>query len=253
MLRSSTVPPQRSLWYTLYYRGNQQAFISVTGLDPVCFHELLIVFKPLFDSNSPCSSNNGYICCICQTAKQGYLCKITAHACPRLVLYWTRTAAFYWEMAGYFGMVTSCCDLWLRFGKCLLLQILLQWTDAQVRMLVEQKLEDYKKVVSARHPVLKHTCFIADRMKVLIGCSGLFLTQESFYNGWKGDHLITILLVFCPDGTICATLINVPGNCHDSELALYGNCSIYSKLDKWHDKYGVQCIMESAFCTCNRH
>ena len=31
--RPSTVPPHRSPWYTLYYRGDQQAFITVTGLE----------------------------------------------------------------------------------------------------------------------------------------------------------------------------------------------------------------------------
>ena len=230
----------------MYYRGDQQAFITVTGLDPACFHELLTVFKPLFDLNSPYSCDDGYIRRIRQTEKCGHPRKITAHACLGLVLYWTRTTAFYWEMAGYFGMVTSCCDLWLRFRKRLLLHILSQRTDAQVRMPAEQKLEEYKKVVAARHPALKHTCFVADGMKVLIGRSGLFFTQERFYNGWKGDHFITNLFVFCPDGTICVALINAPGNCHDSELASYGSRSI------WHEKYGVQCVMDSAFCTCNR-
>ena len=60
--RPSTVLQQRSPWNTLYFRGDQQAFITVTGLDPQCFHELLTVFEPLFDSNLPYSRNkDGYI------------------------------------------------------------------------------------------------------------------------------------------------------------------------------------------------
>ena len=121
-----------------------------------------------------------------------------------------------------------------------------------MKMPCKSKLEEYKKVISAQHPALLNTCFVVDGMKVLIGCSGLFLTQERFYNGWKGDHFITNLFVFCPDGTICAALINTPGNCHDSKLASYGTRSIYSKLDEWYEKYGVYCVMDSAFCTWNR-
>ena len=135
---------------------------------------------------------------------------------------------------------------WAGYLVRLLLQILPQRTDAQVQMPSEEKLTEYKQVVTARHPALKNTCFVADGMEVLIGWSGLFLKQEA---GWKGDHFITNLFVFCPDGTICAALINAPGKCHDLELASYGTCSIYSKLDEWYDKYGMQCVMDSAFCT----
>ena len=131
----STVLPQKSPWNMLYFRGDQQAFRTVTGLDPQCFHELLTVFTSLFESNSPYSRNqDSYIRRINWNKKRGCPRVITAHACLGLVLYWMRTTAFYWEMSGYFGLVILCCSLWLRFGKQLLLQILLQRTDVQVQM-----------------------------------------------------------------------------------------------------------------------
>ena len=45
-----------------------------------------------------------------------------------------------------------------------------------MKMPCESKLEEYEKVISVQYPALLNTCFVADGMKVLNGCLGLFLT-----------------------------------------------------------------------------
>eukprot|EP00977_Amphora_coffeiformis_P028197 scaffold34851_cov313-Amphora_coffeaeformis.AAC.1 len=40
---------------------------------------------------------------------------------------------------------------------------------------------------------------------------------------------------------------------HDSELAMVGHPCIYEKIDAWYEKYGIKCVMDSAFCTASRN
>ena len=78
-------------------------------------------------------------------------------------LYW-HIAAFYWEM-----VVTCTYNL-----QNIFVAVFWQQTDSEDIISVEQKLEDYKKILLPQHPSLKHTCCIADSIKELTGHSGLF-------------------------------------------------------------------------------
>lgn len=54
----------------------------------------------------------------------------------------------------------------------------------------------------------------------------IVLVQSWFYNGWKLEHYVSVILCFEPDGTITTGFNNVPGCCHDSKIADWGEGGI---------------------------
>ena len=119
--RAGTKEPRYSQWNYLYLSNNLEGYITVLGLDPDCFRELLRQFKPLFDRYSPYPKEDGLI--RVRRTKRGRPRKVSAHACLGMVLFWTRTTCYYWTIAQYFGLTGSPCELWLRFGKRVLLEV----------------------------------------------------------------------------------------------------------------------------------
>jgi hypothetical protein len=60
------------------------------------------------------------------------------------------------------------------------------------------------------------------------------------------------LFLVALDGTIIAAIVNAPGAMHDSDLAQTGDYSIYHRIDEYYNKYGVKCVMDSAFAASER-
>ena len=75
------------------------------------------------------------------------------------------------------------------------------------------------------------------------------IVQSRFYNGWKSDHYATGVLGFVPDGTITIAFYNVPGCCHDSTDADWGD--LYLKLEKVYKERGLKFVIDSAFSSMN--
>ena len=71
------------------------------------------------------------------------------------------------------------------------------------------------------------------------------LTKRIFFNGWKHDHYVGAVIVFCPDGTIPIVCFNVPGSVHDSLIADWG--SVYEKLEGVWERCRGKCTVDSAF------
>ena len=71
------------------------------------------------------------------------------------------------------------------------------------------------------------------------------LTKRIFFNGWKHDHYVGAVIVFCPDGTIPIVCFNVPGSVHDSLTADLG--SVYEKLEDVWERCSGKCTVDSAF------
>lgn len=246
--RASTLEPPKSPWTYLYESNNLEGFITVTGLDPSCFKDLLQDFAPLFNSHSPYTHSDGEIRKIDRNLiPRGRPRKITADACLGMVLFWTRTTCYYWTIAGFFGLTGSPCELWLRFGKRLLLEVLRTREEAKIWMPDQTLLEKYVGSISLKYPGLQDVAYVGDGLKILLEKSTDNAKQNAFYKGWKCDHFITNLFIFAPDGTIIAAILNCPGSLHDSDLAKIGVPSIYTKLEEHYKKYGTKCVMDSAF------
>lgn len=256
--RPATLEPCDSAWNKLYHSRNLSGFITATGVDPETFDVLLAEFEPIFLAHSPYSRpiDNGRIRQVrpnqpTQT-RPGRPRKTSAHACLGLVLYWTRTTCYYWTLAQMFGLTTSCCEVWLRFGKRVLLHVLSKRNDAQIKMPDAEKCMQYKAKITAKYSHLNDVGLVGDGVKIYIQKASDIIKQNAYYNGWKGDHYITNLFVFGPDGCIVAAMLNCPGSMHDSELASFGSPSIYQKLDTAYEQHGIKCVMDSAFCARNR-
>ena len=250
----SLPPPIESPWYQIFHNGQDQAFITATGLDRSYFMDILCEFTPIFNAYSPYSlpEDGGFIRELPQKDGRGCPRKITAHACLALALYWTQTTCYQWSIGPFFGIVASCTSVWLRFGRRILCRILMERPEAQIRMPNGKEVADFIDAVQSKYPALTNVGYVGDGLKILFEKATDHRVQSMYYNGWKGDHYITNLFVFAPNGKIVAAVLNCPGTMHDSELATIGDPSIYNKLDKWYEDYGLKCVMDSAFCTASR-
>jgi hypothetical protein len=144
-----------------------------------------------------------------------------------------------------FGMTYSNLDDYLLFGKWIIVMLLREDEQAGVQIPSSEKNDEYKQMVQNRHRFLTDSWCTIDGLKVTLEQAGDALIQERFYNGWTHDHYVTLVLCFCPDGTIPICYINIPGLVHDSQVANYGN--IYDKLESVFERDGAQWAVDSAF------
>jgi hypothetical protein len=149
-----------------------------------------------------------------------------------------------------FGMTYSNLDDYLLFGKRIIVMLLWEDERAGVRIPSSEKIDEYKQMVQNRHRFLTDVWCTMDGLKVTLEQAGDALIQERFYNGWTHDQYVTLVLCFCPDGTIPICYINIPGSVHDSQVADYGN--IYDKLESVFERDGAQCTVDSAFGNVSR-
>lgn len=207
--RIGTLSVMDSSWKHLRDSQNVAGFITVTGIDLACFRELLSAFSPLFWNHTPYSRviDGGRISKIDPSKKKGGRPRmVSCHACLGMVLFWTRTKCHYWTIAQFFDFTGSVCELWLRFGKRLLLHVLSQREDTQVKMPTADKCKEYIAAVSRKYHSLNSVGLVGDGLKVPIQKATDARKQNAFYNGWKSDHYITNLFVFGPDGLIVACI-----------------------------------------------
>jgi hypothetical protein len=148
-----------------------------------------------------------------------------------------------------FGLTLSPVAKYLQFARRILVKVLKATPLAQICLPTQEKLEEYRSAIESCHPVLSNVWSTMDGLKVRIEAAQDEIVQSRFYNGWKSDHFVTGVLCFVPDGTIAIAFYNVPGCCHDSTVADWGD--IYTKLERVHDEYGLKCVVDSAFCSFN--
>jgi hypothetical protein len=144
-----------------------------------------------------------------------------------------------------FGLTGTAVQIYVKFGRRLLIRILEKDEDAKVSIPSDAKIETYKQSVLDRHPRLHDVWLTMDGLKVYLQQSPDFHVQNRFYNGWTHDHYITNVLGFAPDGTIPICCINVPGCIHDSTVAEWGG--IYDKLEVIYERTGGRVTVDSAF------
>eukprot|EP00956_Cyclotella_meneghiniana_P016899 scaffold27151_cov58-Cyclotella_meneghiniana.AAC.7 len=136
-----------------------------------------------------------------------------------------------------FGMTMMPVGKYIQFARRILVRVLTSNDTAKISMPSNEKLEQYRSMIAARHPALHNVWGAMDGLKVTIEqAAGDFITQSRFYDGWKCDHFVTSVLWFAPDGTISAASFNVPGpDCsHDSTVADWGGfLTLRSLVQKW--------------------
>jgi DDE superfamily endonuclease len=253
LIRDSLVDPNSSPWKHLYESGDDGALITITGFDHQTFRLLHDGFEYYFNNYTPwCSKSGGRdglnYRLMRSSEKRGKRRMVTSTACLGLVLAWYRFRGAEFVLQGWFCFTGTQCNVWLRFGRRMLLRFLLKQERAEVKMPTNEEIKQFQESVAERHHTLVDVYCFADGLKLPFeACSGL-TKQGKYYNGWQHGHYITNLLVFGANGCIIHAVINVPGSVHDSQVAMWGGT--YKLLKKVHDETGGVCCVDSAFAAC---
>jgi len=117
--------------------------------------------------------------------------------------------------------------------------------EAKVKMPTLEEATAYVNVISEKYPSLTNVWGAMDGLKIDIEQSSDALTQNGFYNGWKCNHFISNLFLFCPAGKICAAYFNAPRTTHDLTMTRLG--CIYNKIDMMYEATGYKVVLDSAF------
>jgi len=242
--RVSLLPPSHSAWKAICDSGNNQALITLTGVDFETFNWYHEKFKMVYDSNSPFIDPNGFIVPIDPNVG-GRPRLMTAADCVALCLAWTRTRGSKMVLQIIFGITGTPVSVYLRFGRRTLIKILKDEPDARILIPGIEKIREYQAAINERHPNLENVWCCMDGLKLYLEEAGDATTQNNYYNGWKQDHYVSSVFVFCPDGTIPICCYNVPGSVHDSTVAEWGN--VYQRLEKVYTLCGGRCAVDSAF------
>ena len=251
--RNSLTPPTKSAWHTLYSSGDDGALITVTGFDHATFKHILDIFTPFFEGYTPWigkdTADGLKFRKVRADERRGRKRLVTATSCLGLVLAWYRFRGGEFILQGWFGFTGGHTNIWLRFGRRMLLKSLIDQQDAIVKLPTAEEIAFCQEAISKRHSSLEKVYCFADGLKLPFqSCDGL-TEQSMFYNGWTHGHYVTNLFVFSAKGKIIDAVINVPGSVHDSTLAVWGGT--YKKLKRIFDETGGICAVDSAFAARN--
>lgn len=147
-------------------------------------------------------------------------------------------------------MTMTNMQMYLKFAMRIICRVLGGNEYGRIGIPSQENIDLFSAAIRRRHPLLCDVWCTADGLKLTIDQAPTFISQSRYYNGWKCDHFITSVIVFCPDGTIPITYYAAPGVLHDSEIATLG--SIYTKLSKVFERTGKKCVVDSAFCGVNQ-
>jgi hypothetical protein len=248
--RVALLSPKQSPWQKLFSSGNDQALITVTGFDHAAFKVMLDMYTPYFEKFTPWTGEqDGTTYRPLQKKspknKGGRKRIIMPHASLGLVLAWYRFRGAEFVLQGWFGFTGSHANVWLRFGRRMLLKALLKSDNARPAWPDATQIKELQAIIQQHHTSLRDVFCVMDGLKLQFEqCAGLE-EQGMYYNGWTHGHYITNLLVFGIDGRIIKTVLNVPGSIHDSTLCHWGG--VYKELSDIYDATGAKCCVDSAF------
>lgn len=240
--RGSLQPARESTFWQVYNSGQDESLIQLTGFHKPAFDALLRLFEPIYNEFTP-HCQTGHIRRLHRAANRSRL--LTAASCLGLVLTWLRSRGGSRSLCFMYGIIPATCSTWLRFGKRVLLRVLLHCEAACVKMPTADEAARYVDTIAEKYPALTNVWGAMDGLKIPIETAGDTLIQNQFYNGWKCSHYISNLFLFSPAGKICAAYFNAPGTTHDSTMARLGG--IYDKIDKMYAETGYKVVVDSAF------
>jgi len=249
--RVALVDPMSSPWTKLHESKNDQALVTVTGFDHASFESILFFFQPFFDNCTPWvgPQNGTRFKKIKKSENRGRRRLLDSRMCLGLVVAWCRFKGAEFILSGWFGFTGSHANVWLRFGRRMLLLALWKQPLATVSLPSDETINILKAKVQERHDALRDVCCVADGCKMTFEtCDGL-TKQSMCCNGWKSGHYVSNLFVFSMDGRIIMSVVNAPGSVHDSTLADWGD--VRGKLETIYQRTGGVCVADSAFSSVN--
>jgi hypothetical protein len=134
--------PRASAWRRLFYSYNNQALITVTGLDHASFEYLLCLFEPVFNATTPFGE------IVEKSNKRGRKRTVTAVDCLGLVLTWTRTRGSTMSLQMCFGLSMMNMSMYLRFGCRIVADVLSNDYFARIAIPSDEQIQKYKDAVT---------------------------------------------------------------------------------------------------------
>jgi len=241
--RCALVDPNISPWVKLYASNSERSMITFTGLDYGSFHFLAIRFEELYNKYTPYSRDGRIL--IKPIRRYFRPRSLDGRGCLALVLAYGRSRGNINILCMLFGIINTIGSLWIRYGRRLLLKILVTLPGSKVQMPSMGDIRIFQDIIAEKYPTLQGCWFVMDGLKIPIEAAKKYSTQILFYNGWQHAHFITNLYVFSPDGCIVACSINNPGTIHDSQIADFGG--VYEKLETQYNICGGKGVGDSAF------
>ena len=168
--------PFHSPWrQKLYDSGDDGALITITGFDHETFAVMLKLklYEPWFESYSPWTgdSDGSTFWRLKKPSSQSNGPKriITCAASLGLTLAWFRFRGAEFILQGWFGFTGTHSNVWLRFGRRMLLKALKKHPLAKVKISSNQeKILTLKGMCAARHPALEDVYCFADGLLLLL-------------------------------------------------------------------------------------
>jgi hypothetical protein len=77
----------------------------------------------------------------------------------------------------------------------------------------------YQHLVTDRHLILDGGWCTMGELKLYEQQAPNMDKENNVFNGWKHDHYVGVVIVFCPDGSIPIVCSIVPGSVYDSIIA----------------------------------
>ena len=140
--------------------------------------------------------------------------------------------------------------MYLCYGCRVIVEAMKSDSLAKIAIPSNEDIASYQEAIGAMYPLLSNVWSTMDGLKLYLQQSGNTQIQARFYNGWTHGHYVTLVFVFCPDGTTPIAFINIPGSVHDSQVAHWGR--VYDKLGAVYGETGGKSTVDSAFQKVNR-
>ena len=143
-----------------------------------------------------------------------------------------------------FGQTSTPFFKWLKFGRKILLSLLIDDLQAKVTPLSPEEVEFYRNAIGNKYPLMGDVWGALDGLKTTIEEAGTVSVQNAFYNEWSHGHYLSSLFLFAPDAKIRYTVYNTPGTFHDSTMAQFG---LYEGMKEIFSQTGGKVVVDSAF------
>lgn len=241
--RRSLHDPVVSAFSKMYRSKDDPALIQTTGMDHDTFKYLLVKFTFYYDQYSPYTKDG--VITLKTGDRRGRKRLFDGTMCLGLVLMWTISRGNSSNLQLIFGSVKSFTNLYISFGRKILLQALRSDEYTQIKFPENvSKIDGYVRSIGRKYPNLrkKRVAYAADGLKLKIEKSSVDQIQNNFYNRWTLGHYVSNIFVFAPDGNVMAMVINAPGCLHDSTVSDCGN--IYERLELCYKKWNVRCVVD---------
>ena len=232
----------------LYDSGNDQALMNMTGLTHARFNEIIALYTPYYNRYTWDRKKKGVRKLKVDRNGQprhGRKRHMDAVGSLGLVFTWYRTTGPCTRtLALAFGLTSSQMYEWLKYGRRVLLKIMMGLEEAAVSLPTKEEIQNYTVAIETKYPLMRTVWGACDGVKLCIEASGDYEKQEAFYNGWTHGHYASCVFVFAADGRICICTVNSPGSWHDSAQADYG---VYQGMKEVYEMHGGKVVVDSAF------